>query len=237
MKPTILFLFNSSPYASAPWVAAGGYNVVHVDYDGTDHSDAHSGPIEGVIRLNIDLSQSIAVGLVLTALVEHGLAPPSLVVSFPPCTDLAVSGARHFATKLEADPDCQNRAVRMAQLAQWFACPYIVENPISVLSTKWRKPDYIAHPWQFSYMFDRYGLEGEHPEFPSVVPAYDWYNKKTCYWTGNGFQMPWLDTGPGPDGNNPGWEKLGGKGARTKYIRSLTPRGFAYAVYHWNHES
>ena len=50
-------------------------------------------------------------------------------------------------------------------------------------------------------------------------------------WTGNGFVLPQphpvLPTGD----DNPGWAKLGGKSARTKHIRSLTPRGFARAVY------
>lgn len=231
-KPTILFLFNSSPYASAPWVADGRFNVVHVDWTDTDHSDAHTGPLEGVLRLNVDLSQPEAHRRVLELLWSHDYARPSLVVSFPPCTDLAVSGARHFARKLEADPDCQSRAVRMARVATLFGCPYIIENPVSVLSTLWRKPDAIAHPCDFAGYL--YPSELEHPEFPGLIPDGDRYNKKTCYWTGNGFNMPPVDRHEPLEDANHGWAKLGGKSARTKYIRSLTPRGWARAVYLYN---
>lgn len=227
MKPTILFLFNSSTYAMDPWIRDGRFNVVTVDYDDTDHSGAHRATTEGYTRIDLDLSTSFARDAVGFALLGLWLPMPSLVVSFPPCTDLAVSGAKHFARKLEQDPDCQHRAVRMAQLASLFGCPYIVENPISVLSTMWRKPDFIAHPWHYS----RYCPQGPHPEFPEVIPEQDRYNKKTCYWTGNGFIQPEAMPQEPIEGSNPGWEKLGGKSARTKYIRSLTPRGWAWAVY------
>ena len=236
-KPTILCLFNSSTYAVRPWIDDGRFNVVSVDYGDTDHSGAHRRACDGHTVLNIDLSQEDArfkVGCILAA---GGMAQPSLVVSFTPCTDLAVSGAKHFASKLAADPDCQARAVRMARLAEQFNCAYAVENPVSALATMWRKPDVYLHPWQLSYMYDRYGLEAVHPEFPDVLPPFDWYNKKTCLWTGNGFKMPWLDTGAGPTTVNPGWAKLGGKSARTKYLRSLTPRALAYGIYDANAES
>jgi hypothetical protein len=57
------------------------------------------------------------------------------------------------------------------------------------------------------------------------------YNKKTCLWTGNGFTLPQKSGLPALQHDNPGHVKLGGKSARTKYIRSLTPRGFANALY------
>ena len=41
MKPTILFLFNSSGYAVKPWLDCGLYNCVSVDHDDTDHSGEH----------------------------------------------------------------------------------------------------------------------------------------------------------------------------------------------------
>ena len=227
MKPTVLFVFNSSSYAVQPWLDDGRFNVVSVDYDETDHSDAHSEAVEGHIRLNIDLSSRLAEGDVRAALSRLGLAMPSLVVSFAPCTDLAVSGAKHFQRKLETDPDCQNRAVRMAKLASEFGCPYAVENPVSVLASLWRKPDHYWHPWHYSL----HCPSGPHPEFPEVIPQDDWYCKKSCLWTGNGFVMPAPTHREGPDEIFPRWAKLGGKSARTKYIRSLTPRGFAKALY------
>ena len=57
MKPTVLFLFNSSSYAVQPWLDDGGFNVVSVDYDDTDHSEAHREPQEGHTVLNVDLSR------------------------------------------------------------------------------------------------------------------------------------------------------------------------------------
>ena len=238
MRPTIVFLFNSSDYMVRPWLDHGGFNCVSVDYSDTDHSGAHREPAEGHTVLNINLSRGEPLFAVQWALEARGMAQPSLVVSFAPCTDMAVSGAAHFKNKLTKDPDCQNRAVRMARLAEQFGCPYMVENPVSVLATKWRKPDMYFHPWQFSYLFDRTDntLEGPHPEFPDVIPDFDWYNKKTCLWTGNGFVLPRKDWVQGPSTVNPGHAKLGGKSARTKYIRSLTPRGFAQAVYEANCE-
>ena len=120
----------------------------------------------------------------------------------------------------------------LARIAEKFNCPYMVENPVSVLSTLWRKPDHYWNPCDFA----RYIPESEavHPEFPDVIPERDLYNKKTGAWCGNGFVFP-RKAGLEPlEKINPGHKMLGGKSARTKYIRSLTPRGFAEAVYQWN---
>jgi len=233
MKPTILFLFNSSSYAVQPWLDDGRFNVVSVDYDDTDHSAAHTTPQAGHTVLNIDLSQRFPRWKIEDALEELRFQLPSLVISFTPCTDLAVSGAAHFKNKLAKNPECQREAVAMARLAEQFNCAYMVENPVSVLATMWRKPDIYFHPYEFSGYL---GLnEGPHPEFSSVIPAYDAYNKKTCLWTGKGFVLPVKRVWMKPSSDvNPGHQKLGGKSARTKYIRSLTPRGFARAVYEAN---
>jgi hypothetical protein len=104
-----------------------------------------------------------------------------------------------------------------------------------VLSTLWRKPDYMFHPFQYG----GYILESEamHPEYPEHIAARDAYSKKTCLWTGNGFIMP----EPRPVncesfGSSLQHRKLGGKSLKTKNIRSATPRGFAKAVYLSNKE-
>lgn len=228
MKQTILFLFNSSNYAPQPWIDDGRFKVVSVDYADTDHSAAHKHD-ESHTRLSIDLTAPSAVEAVLRALD----AAPSLVVSFAPCTDLAVSGAAHFERKRTENPNFQVDAVRAAKLASKFACPYVVENPISVLASLWRKPDMYFDPIDFSGY-----VEGEHPEFPHIIPARDAYFKRTCLWSGNGFKLPVLRRAEGLDGCERqqfhGHLKLGGKSARTKYIRSLTPRGLARAIYEAN---
>lgn len=233
MKPTILFLFNSSDYAPAPWLEHGGFNCVSVDYDDTDHSQAHRGPAEGHTVLNIDLSIPCARDSVVDSIWALGMAQPSLVVSFAPCTDLAVSGAAHFKKKAATNANFQYDAVRMARIAEQFDCPYMVENPVSVLATLWRKPDMYWHPYDFAYACP----DGLHPEFPEVIPERDLYPKKTGMWCGNGFVMPQkvaVPSGIEIPTVNPGHAQLGGKSARTKYIRSLTPRGFSRAVFMCN---
>ena len=232
MKPTALFLFNSSEYAPAPWLNSGMFHCVSVDYDHTDHSGDHRVVTthENHFRVSLDLMADYPVARVLEAIDNLGLASPSFVFSFAPCTDLAVSGAAHFKRKLERDPQCQYKATSAAVMAEGFNCPYMVENPVSVLSTLWRKPNFTFNPCDYA----GYCPTGEHPEFPEVIPEQDRYNKKTCIWSGNGAVEPAKDGMSPLLEVNPGHQKLGGKSARTKYIRSLTPRGFSEAVFVYN---
>lgn len=73
-----------------------------------------------------------------------------LIIAHPPCTDLAVSGARHFKEKI-ADGR-QQRALDFVQTLMDAPCDKIcIENPISVISSKIRKPDQIIQPWQFGH--------------------------------------------------------------------------------------
>lgn len=83
-----------------------------------------------------------------------------LLIAFPPCTHLAVSGARWFKDKGQE----QREAVQFVRWLSTLSVARIaIENPIGVLSTKWRKPDQIIQPWQFGH--------GE--------------TKATCLWTKN----------------------------------------------------
>jgi hypothetical protein len=73
-----------------------------------------------------------------------------LMICHPPCTDLAVSGARHFPAKI-ADGR-QGAALEFVQRLLDAPIPHIaLENPISVISSKIRKPDQIIQPWQFGH--------------------------------------------------------------------------------------
>lgn len=73
-----------------------------------------------------------------------------LMIAHPPCTDLSVSGARHFAAKI-ADGR-QGRALDFVQsLMDAPIANIAIENPISVISSKIRKPDQIIQPWQFGH--------------------------------------------------------------------------------------
>jgi site-specific DNA-cytosine methylase len=73
-----------------------------------------------------------------------------LMICHPPCTDLAVSGARHFKEKI-ADGR-QGAALDFVRFLLDAPIPRIaLENPISVISSKIRKPDQIIQPWMFGH--------------------------------------------------------------------------------------
>lgn len=73
-----------------------------------------------------------------------------LMIAHPPCTHLAVSGARHFAEK-RADGRQQEAIDFFMQLANANIPKIAIENPICIMSTIWRKPDQIIQPWQFGH--------------------------------------------------------------------------------------
>ena len=71
-----------------------------------------------------------------------------LMIFFYPCFNMAVSGARWFKDKRDA----QERDVENFRRLSECSIPKTAgENPIGVLSTKFRKPDQIIQPWQFGY--------------------------------------------------------------------------------------
>jgi site-specific DNA-cytosine methylase len=71
-----------------------------------------------------------------------------LLIAFPPCTHLCVSGARWFKDKQSEQQD----AIRFFQILAHAPVPRVaVENPIGIMSTKYRKPDQIIQPWQFGH--------------------------------------------------------------------------------------
>ena len=71
-----------------------------------------------------------------------------LMIAHPPCTHLAVSGARHFHRKAQEQADALDFVRRLmdAPIAR-----IALENPISVISSKIRKPDQIIQPWQHGH--------------------------------------------------------------------------------------
>ena len=73
-----------------------------------------------------------------------------LMVAHPPCTHLAVSGARHFAAKKASG--VQDEALDFVRLLMAAPIPRVaIENPISIISSRIRKPDQIIHPWMFGH--------------------------------------------------------------------------------------
>ena len=82
-----------------------------------------------------------------------------MILAFPPCTHLAVSGARYFEQKRKDGR--QQAAIDFFMRFANADCPKIaIENPVGIMSSVWRKPDQIIQPWQFGH--------GE--------------TKKTCLW-------------------------------------------------------
>lgn len=71
-----------------------------------------------------------------------------LMIAHPPCTHLAISGARWFGDKERE----QQESLEFVKLLLSAPVPRIaLENPVSVISSKIRKPDQVIHPWQFGH--------------------------------------------------------------------------------------
>jgi hypothetical protein len=70
------------------------------------------------------------------------------MICHPPCTHLAISGAAHFKYKKEL----QQQALDFVEMLMDAPVPKIcLENPVSVISSKIRKPDQIIQPWMFGH--------------------------------------------------------------------------------------
>jgi len=73
-----------------------------------------------------------------------------MIIAFPPCTHLAVSGAKHFAAK-RADGR-QQKGIDFFMLFTDLDCPRVaIENPVGIMSTHWRKPDQIIQPYEYGH--------------------------------------------------------------------------------------
>lgn len=84
-----------------------------------------------------------------------------LMIAHPPCTHLAVSGSKHFASKVAKNPRIQLDALQFVlDLMNAPIARICIENPVSIISSRIRKPDQCIQPWQFGH--------GE--------------TKKTCLW-------------------------------------------------------
>jgi site-specific DNA-cytosine methylase len=73
-----------------------------------------------------------------------------LLIARPPCTHLAVSGARHFAAKQASG--VQQEALDFVRALLDAPIERIaLENPVSIISSRIRKPDQVIQPWQFGH--------------------------------------------------------------------------------------
>ncbi len=141
-----------------------------------------------------------------------------IVFAFPPCTHLANSGARWFKDKglpkliegLELVEACR-------RICEWSGTEWMIENPMGQLSTYWRAPDFTFDPYEFAGYCDD--------------PTEDGYTKRTCLWVGNGFQVPRKRPWEAEKGSK---MHLMAPSPERADLRSVTPRGFARAVFEAN---
>ena len=126
-----------------------------------------------------------------------------MILAFPPCTHLASSGARWFEAKRKDGR--QQKAIDFFMKFVNAECDKIaIENPIGIMSTVYRKPDQIIHPWQFGH--------GE--------------TKSTCLWLKN---LPLLKPTNIVDGREPRIWRMPPSSDRSK-LRSKTYKGIAQAM-------
>lgn len=190
----VLSLCDVSTVMVQPWLTAG-YECWCVDLQ---HEPGVSRDGQ-LVRVGCDLM--------------HWLPPRAeyrIAFAFPPCTNLAVSGARWFSDKGLAGLSEAIRVVeRCRDILEWCGCPWALENPVGTLSTYWRKADHTFDPADYG----------------------DGWTKKTCLWTGGGFVMPPKQR---VEITQPGYIHRMPPGPMRAKLRSQTPAGFARAVYEAN---
>lgn len=201
---TVLSLCDFTGNAVRPWAEAG-YHCITVDIR---HCNEQAEEIDNVERVGADITRYL----------PDMKLDIAFVFAFPPCTHLAVSGARWFKGKgLDLLADSIRLVASCARIAEATGARYLIENPVSTLSTYWRKPDYKFDPCEYAGYLQE--------------PDCEAYTKKTCLWTGGGFVMP---------EKKPVQATLGSMmhfippSAGRGDIRSATPNGFARAIFEAN---
>lgn len=215
-RPVVISLCDLTGNFTKPWQDAG-YDVILVDPQHETSSTEHLDNGAQVVRLAETVEGAMEY---LGWIIRNRTV--AFVAGWPVCTDMAVSGARWFAAKRAADPHFQTRAVMLAEqcrtIGRLSGAPYLVENPVSILSSLFGKPDHTFNPSDYT-----------------ALCADDNYTKRTCLWVGGGFVMPAPErdaTLGAPDNRihfaSPGPERAN--------FRSATPMGFARAVFNANHK-
>lgn len=231
---TAVFLYDFTGIMAQPWIAAG---YTCISFDGQHPEGITQDGNWWKVGLWFTGNMQSDLKAITASVHTITQVKPEFVFGFPECTHMAVSGARHFASKLEKDPDIQHRAARLAMLvehvANFYGAKWGAENPVSVLSSLWRKPDFTFHPYEYGGYLP---VSDVHPIYPEHIKPRDAYPKKTCIWCGNGFQQPQIKCVPVDSGYSVQYHRLGGRSLKTKNIRSATPRGFATAVFLANAE-
>jgi hypothetical protein len=203
--PIVLSLCDRTGKMVEPWAEAG-FECWTVD---TQHETGHYRH-GNIVRIGADIRRwQLPVG----PKQRYGIG-----FGFPPCTHLAASGARWYKSKgLRALAEAIDLVARCSEILEAANCPWMIENPIGSLSTYWRKPDAKFDPCEYAGYLDN--------------PDEDDYTKRTCLWTGNGFQVPL----PRPVFPIHGSKMhLFPPSDDRADLRSETPGGFARAVFEAN---
>lgn len=208
-RGTVLSLCDLTGHFVQPWLEAD-YDAILVD---PQHGLAGDAIVDGPVTAMAETVET-AMPYIVDLLQSGSLV---FVAAFPPCTDMAVSGARWFADKRAADPMFQARAIMVAEqcrtIGRLSGAPWLVENPVSVLSSAFGPADYLFDPCDFT---------GHEPA--------DNYTKRTCLWTGGGFRMPPIHRDPTLGAPDDRIHKAPPSEGRANF-RSATPMGFARAVF------
>jgi hypothetical protein len=203
IQPYAVFLFNKTPNMAQPWADAG---VICYLVDIQHPPGAHR--VGNLVYVGADAR-------FWSPPHDH---KPLVAVCNPPCTDVAVSGARWFPVKgLRRLAQAIELFAVAKEFCEWAECPFLIENPVSTISSYWRKPDATFHPWEYAGYLDDIQAENT--------------TKLTCLWTGGGFIMPAKLPAPAPHRNDC-WKMAPGE--ERANLRSATPNGFALAVYQHN---
>jgi hypothetical protein len=209
LKPTAIFLCDQTGVMAEPWRDAG-YECWLVDIA---HPRGQSRR-EGMRLVGADIAELYR---------GHWWLPPAadIAFAFPDCTYLTISGNRWQRAR---GPGCVGRGLLFAD-ACWrlllsYGCPWAMENPaVGRLSTAWSKPDFTFHPWEFAGWLDNPDAENT--------------TKNTGLWTGGGLVLPEKRPVEGLHRHDC-WEAPPSEDRA--YIRSITPRGFALAMFAANHK-
>lgn len=153
--------------------------------------------------------------------VEHTQAQRwDLIIAHPPCTDLAVSGARWFPEK-QRDFRQQKSVAFFMQCACACCDKIAVENPIGIMSTVYKKPDQIIQPYEFGHPVRKatcLWLRGLQPLVPTTIVST--IEDKHGFSIGGALRFAVDENGKTISWNDP----------RTSKIRSKTFPGIAAAM-------